>query len=295
MIVSKIIGGIGNQMFQYAAGYAHSMKYSENLILDVRDFKGYNLHNGFELDEVFGIEGQIRDEITTPKILRYYSNRYYKSLARRFPNVHLLNPSLIIEPHHNYWSGWEGMPKNIYLEGYWQSEKYFGNYRREIRDKFTFIKNLNNRSDSLNKIISNDSFAVSIHIRRGDYITDNASAKILGGCDIDYYKRAIDFMKTRKSEATFYVFSDEIDWIKGQGILDEYKHIYVEHNKGGDSWQDLFLMSQCKHNITANSTFSWWGAWLNRNIEKIVVAPKKWFVTENINGDDIVPADWIKL
>lgn len=132
---------------------------------------------------------------------------------------------------------------------------------------------------------------VSIHIRRGDYLSQQFSAGFGNCCPLAYYREAIHYMKTYLDDITFVLFSDDMDWVKMNLPLDNA--IYVDHNHGVDSWQDMYLMSMCQHNIIANSTFSWWGAWLNDNTDKIVIAPKRWW--SSIENDDVVPESWIRM
>lgn len=176
-----------------------------------------------------------------------------------------------------------------YYDGYWQSEKYFDNCIANIRDAFKFPK-----LDSINQNLIeklNGKISVSIHIRRGDYLKDPL---FRGLTDIDYYNRAIQYILNVVNVDCFVIFSNDIEWCK-QNIaqLTNLECVFVNWNKGVNSFRDMQLMSLCKHNIIANSSFSWWGAWLNNNPEKIVITPLKWINREY--KTDIIPSSWIKI
>ena len=188
--------------------------------------------------------------------------------------------------------------KNVFLNGYWQSEKYFSPVSRIIKNDFTIkdnflseILNSDRLNDVLNKITQTNS--VAIHFRRGDYVHDPNTNKHHGLCSMDYYQRAISFLKKQTNLPHFFLFSDEPGWLKANFTLEEPFTI-IENNPG---YADLYLMSNCKHNIIANSSFSWWGSWLNRNAKKIVVTPDKWFNDSEKNKQtrDLIPEKWIRM
>ena len=135
---------------------------------------------------------------------------------------------------------------------------------------------------------------IAVHIRRGDYVTDKLTQQFHGNCSLEYYHRAIIELQTNNKDFILVFFSDDSDWVKEQFGDLSYSKIFVDHNKNEDSWKDMFLMSSCQHNIIANSSFSWWAAWLNNNPEKVVVAPKEWFAT-NKKTNDLIPSEWIRL
>ena len=181
------------------------------------------------------------------------------------------------------------MKDNVYLDGYWQSWKYFNNYSDIIKKDFTIkLKYLNTIDRNLLTQIENSN-SVALHVRRGDYVNNKDVNKFLGICDKSYYESAIEFIKNKVVDPRFYIFSDDPDW-----CLKEFGNEFFIIS-GNHDWQDLWLMSKCKNQIIANSSFSWWAAWLNNNMEKIVVAPKKWFSGMNIKIDDRLPESWIKL
>ena len=184
------------------------------------------------------------------------------------------------------------LPNNVYLNGYWQSEKYFNNIEDIIRKEITFKKEPNDLNKKhIDKIISANS--VSVHIRRGDYMNNPSTKKKLGLCSDEYYFKAINYIAENIENIHFFIFSDEPQIAKN--LLEKIKHpktfIYNNNDNGSE---DLRLMSYCKHNIIANSSFSWWGAWLNKNNNKIVTAPKHWF-NYNPNPNDLILDTWIRI
>ena len=181
---------------------------------------------------------------------------------------------------------------NVYLDGYWQNEKYFKDIEEIIRKEFT-LKN------PFNKIISgiaekiSETNSVSLHIRRGDYVKDKITNQLHGVCSLDYYLNAINRILEKVSKPSFFIFSDDIEWAKNNLKLN-YSTFFISDNLIKDS-EELVLMSKCKHNIIANSSFSWWGAWLNQNPQKIVIAPKQWFKDSSIKTDDLIPDSWQRI
>jgi hypothetical protein len=202
--------------------------------------------------------------------------------------------SFVIEPHFNYWKGINDAPLDSYLMGYWQSEKYFINADETIRKDFNFKLPMGANNVNLMKEI-NEVNAISLHVRRGDYANNVQTTATHGLCSIEYYHAAILHMANQIDAPNFFIFSDDIAWVK-ENLKIDFPHTFVNHNFGLESYNDMRLMSLCKHNIIANSTFSWWGAWLNSNKKKIVIAPKRWFANETIiNTQDLIPYDWVRL
>jgi hypothetical protein len=293
MVIANIIGGLGNQMFQYAVGRALSLQYDEPLLLDVTDFENYELHQGFELQRLFtpyaaiAVKSDIYDLLgwqCSPSIRRVFSWRGMTFLRRK---------ELIVEPYFQYWAGINETPKNCYLYGYWQSEKYFIAVESQIRKDFTFPHTMEKNNIEVASQIKQVN-AVSLHIRRGDYANNPNTTATHGLCSLDYYQKAIEYIAERIQQPHFYIFSDDIAWVKSNLKL-EYRHQYIDHNHGSESYNDMRLMSLCQHHIIANSSFSWWGAWLNSSPEKIVVSPKCWFADEMVNVEDLLPDEWIRL
>jgi len=285
MIITKLIGGLGNQMFQYAAGRRAAYVNNAELKLDITGYenqegmtpRAYMLHI-FNIQENFASESEIN------KLKK--ENIFFNKLNKFIP---VFKNSYIKEKHFYFDQDILNIKDNSYLEGYWASEKYFKDIEDIICKEFT----LKDKSDVINqKIISRikKCDSVSIHIRRGDYVFDEKINKYHGECNLDYYLKAIALIAKKVKSPHFFVISDDIKWAK-QNLYLKFPCIYVDHNIGKKDYEDMRLMSECKHNIIANSSFSWWGAWLNKN--KVVIAPKRWFTDKSINTEDLIPNSWI--
>jgi hypothetical protein len=183
------------------------------------------------------------------------------------------------------------LPDNTYLDGFWQSEKYFADIRKTLLKEFSFKTKPSTTNAKILKAINNCE-SVSLHVRRLDYVTNKSTQAIHGFVSLEYYKRAIARMSATVDKPHFFVFSDEPAWAKENLKIDS-PVTYVDHNKKG--FEDMRLMRACKHNIVANSSFSWWGAWLNDNPGKIIIGPEKWFNDISMNASDIIPSGWVKL
>jgi len=290
MIISQLAGGLGNQMFQYALGRTLSVRLNTRLLLDISNFDEYQLHNGFELSDIFNVDVEIANNKDLDQVLgiqsrcRQFMKKPYLSFIRK--------KQLICEPHFHYWSEVNRLSGNCYLAGYWQSEKYFLDAEDQIRKEFTFTDPLNFRNKEVANKISQEN-SISLHVRRGDYVSSSLNSSIYESCSPDYYTRSINYLSERISAPTFYIFSDDLTWAK-ENLKIDFPHVYVDINYGKNSYTDMRLMSLCKHNIIANSSFSWWGAWLNSSKDKMVVAPQKWFKTA-LDARDLLPKNWIKL
>jgi hypothetical protein len=291
MVVSNIIGGLGNQMFQYAASLAIVRKSGAQLKLDTSNFQGYELHHGYELRRVFDINTPIASREEVESILGWKSNSFIRKLYRRIFKG-MVQSNYVIEPTFTYWANVYQLADMAYLEGYWQSEKYFAEIASEVRERFTFKVALEDKNLELSHLI-NTSNSVGLHVRRGDYVSNTANSKVYYQCSMDYYNRAIESVAKAVNNPVFFVFSDDIKWAKDNLNVD-YEFVFIDHNRGEGSYVDMQLMSLCKHNIIANSTFSWWGAWLNTNPKKIVYSPKEWFVNGR-SSDDLIPEYWNRI
>lgn len=292
MVITNIIGGLGNQMFQYAAGRALSLKCECDLLLDISAFVNYGLHQGFELQRVFNCTIGIATEADVRRVLGLQSLSLVKRTVLRQSMEKFRCKELAVEPHFQYWSGINHLTEDCYLYGYWQSEKYFAAVAEQIRKDFTFKMPMENKNAELAKHI-NQLNAVSLHVRRGDYANNPKNIAAHGLCSLEYYLAAIQHIAKQVEHPHFFVFSDDIAWVKDNLQID-FPHQYVDYNRDIDSYNDMRLMSICKHNIVANSSFSWWGAWLNPNAEKIVVAPRRWFANKT-NIQDLIPQSWVRL
>lgn len=292
MIMVRLIGGLGNQMFQYAAGRALSLRQRSLLHLDVSDFDGYVLHNGFELSKVFACNPEIATEEEVRRFLGWRASPFTRKILLR-PSLALLHGArLVVEPCTSYWPGIGELSHDAYLVGYWQSEKYFSDASAYIRADFAFRQSFSTQNAELAGKIGH-TMAVSLHVRRGDYVSDSKTQAVLGLCSLEYYRSAIMYIADHVVRPEFFIFSDDVSWVK-DNLEINFPCTYVSHNCGAESYNDMRLMSLCRHHIIANSSFSWWGAWLNQSSDKIVVAPRKWFA-KNDNVEDIFPAGWVTL
>lgn len=292
MIISEIIGGLGNQMFQYAAGRALSLRRNQQLVLETSKFTGYSLHQGFELHSVFNCSAKIASSRDTHDVLGWQSPCAIRKIISKSALAPLRRHEYVVEPHFQYWSDIDKVPSNCFLSGYWQSEKYFLDAAQEIRSDFTFKRRLSAKNTEFANNIENTN-AISLHVRRGDYANHSRTTAVHGLCTSDYYKAAIDYICKRVENPFLYIFSDEVEWVKSNLTI-TLPCQYIDHNKDRDSFNDMHLMSLCKHHIVANSSFSWWGAWLNRDPRKLVVAPKRWFAAQT-DTSDLLPALWKTL
>ncbi len=292
MIISHIIGGLGNQMFQYATGRALSLKHKQPLLLDISGFADYGLHQGFELQRIFVCPINIANATDGRNVLGWRANPLIKRLLVRTRLAMFRNRHFIVEPHFQYWAGIQDIPPSTYLIGYWQSEKYFQESADIIRADFAFKLPLSIKNAELVQQISQVN-AVSLHVRRGDYVHNPVTLAIHGLCTLNYYQAAIQSIVESVPQPHFFIFSDDIAWVKANLKMDFPSH-YITHNQGAESYNDMRLMSLCQHHIIANSSFSWWGAWLNPSPNKIVIAPKQWFADDK-NISDLLPPNWVAL
>jgi Glycosyl transferase family 11 len=289
MIIVRISGGLGNQMFQYAAGLSLSMIRKTDLYLDISWFQDYPADitkRTFRLN-VFAIHAGIAQ---TKQIRKLAEPAAIRRLLDR--NKPYFRKSIYYEPHFHYDPNFRKASFDIILDGYWQSEAYFNEVAERVRQDFAISAPLTSPTKEMAKKIGAAN-SVSLHVRRGDYVSDARTFNHHGVCEPAYYTKAIAALKDRLGEMEIFVFSDDIDWVK-ENISAEFPMTFVNH-AGRQDYEDLYLMSLCRHNIIANSSFSWWGAWLNANPDKLVIAPSRWFNDSMADTRDLLPADWIKL
>lgn len=286
-------GGLGNMMFQYALVLAYRAKGIKTLLFVS---EGNAEHNGYELEHVFS-------NVKPYKGVNIITKIYYKFLGflrrltlrgKRIPHPLLFFPFKAIRTKEAvlyYPEIANPSNKSCFLIGQFQSYKYFEHVRTTILHEYSFCFDM--LSEKTKEVYSriNNSNSVSIHIRRGDYLETYFYTGLGSVCNEDYYKRAIQHLDSCIKNITYFIFSDDKDYVTDHYNLSNM--VIVDFNKGSDSWQDMFLMSKCKHNIIANSTFSWWAAYLNTNQDKVVVAPSRWWGP--FEKDDVVPPEWIRL
>lgn len=288
MIIIKLYGGLGNQMFQYAFGRKISIANNRALKLDIKEYK-IKQNRSFAL-KPFNIKADIA---TAKDIDRYIKrNKIIKKIYKTLDSFRPINTKKIItEPHFHFSPDAINAGADVYIDGHWQSEKYFKDIKDIIKNEFKLKKPIDSKyKNILNAVHSAES--VSIHFRKTDYASSK-HLRIYHGLNLNYYQAAISLIKEKISNPIFFIFSDDIEWVKNNIPLPS-SSVFVSRKNLKD-YEELIFMSNCKHNIIANSTFSWWGAWLNRNPEKQIIAPKKWFKDTNINIKDLIPKSWIGI
>jgi len=290
MVLVQLNGGLGNQLFQYALGRRIALIRDAALHFETSAFqfqnREYKLHH-------YNIKGSPASERDVKRFLRWEQNPKLRGIYGLYhTNRPYYRRHIVDEQSVPFDENILQVPKSVFLRGYWQSEKYFvaiENILREDLQVKTRLDGLNlETAEKINRCL-----AVSLHIRRSDYVTDAATNQTHGLLSLEYYRRAISFILHSFPAATFFVFSDDSPWVKANLHI-EAPHFFIDHNTYKTDYEDLRLMSFCKHHIIANSSFSWWGAWLCRNPDKKVVAPKQWYSIE-IDTRDLLPEDWIKL
>ena len=286
MIIIKITGGLGNQLFQYAIGRSLSTRLNCELVLDTSFYSHQKLRK-YELDK-FNIKARIasKAEINNAGAGHHLLAR----LIRKLGLTSLIYPNYIKELGSvKYVEEIDKCKIGTYLDGYWQNPNYFDHNRKQLCDDFTPIEPISEQAEVwLSKIKATNS--VSLHVRRGDYVQNLEANSTHGICPIEYYKAAVNTIEKNIKEPTFYIFSDDIKWCKEHFGFVKGKYFIDDTQTALD---DLILMQNCQSNIIANSTFSWWGAWLNP--KGIKVAPKKWYAEKEIISEQLFPSDWFLI
>jgi hypothetical protein len=289
MILVKLHGGMGNQLFQYAAGRRLALHNNDKLLLDLSEYQSNSpkiTKRQFELSH-FKAPYKIADKKTLSDFKRSFIDSIKTKVGLRSKNY--VERSFAFDPAVLSLKG------DICLDGFWQSEKYFADIKNQIKTDFQIKKPLSGKNLEIADLIKGSN-SVALHIRRGDYVKDQKTMQFHGVCSLDYYKDAANLIKEKAglSELKFFVFSDDPAWAKENLKLDD-EVLCVDHNGSETAFEDLRLVSLCQYFIIANSTFSWWGAWLSQNEHKIVVAPKRWFSDETVDTNDIYPKGWVRL
>jgi len=288
MIVAKLSGGLGNQFFQYAAARALAIHKNTNVGFDL-SFYNESPNRIFELDK-FKIDARVLDSNDIKNVFSIKKS-FFKSLFETKINLlNLLQKHTYFEKHFHYDDNFFQIKSPIILDGYWQSELFFQNYVNDVLSDLTFVVEPVIQEDVSQILKSFET--VSLHIRRGDYAWNPEINKIHGICTDDYYFNAITFLKKENPELRTLVFSD--DMFEGNRIAALIENAFVIDSNEDTSY-DFFVMKKCNHNIIANSSFSWWAAYLNSNKNKKVIAPKNWFADTNKDTKDLFPASWIIL
>ena len=294
VVIARLIGGLGNQMFQYAAGRALSLRQQADLKLDLSGFGAY-VRRRYELDTfplpaVAATDGELACFGVTPIGRSGFLDRARRRL--RLP-TRLRALPVYREPHFHYDAIMPALRAPVYLDGYWQSERYFSDCAETVRRDFIPADPLDADNATIAAQI-NAVNAVSLHVRRGDYVDDPATSVYHGVCSPDYYLRAVDYIAARIEAPHVFVFSDDSEWTYDNIRLSVPTTI-VKVNSPDRGYRDMQLMAMCSHHIIANSSFGWWGAWLNPSHEKIVVAPSRWFNASKNDTSDLIPKAWVRL
>ncbi len=293
MITTILQGGLGNQMFQYAAGFNLAKKSGSDLLLDTvflddRLPRKQVTRYVYSLD-AFGIKKRPTFLSRCASALPIPGLWLYADIIQMKLRHKLRSQKMITE------GNWTNKSLNkATLFGYFQGERYFTDSIEDIRSVFDFKNKMEGEAAVFAKEIQ-ESDAVSLHVRRGDYVNFKNNEKLFGKTNTLYYEEAVDYITERVKNPIFFVFSNDIEWCR-QNIKLKFPVTYITPSSAGP--KDLFhmqLMSLCKHNIITNSTFSWWGAWLNKNKGKIVIAPKQWFQNSPKDFKDPVPSLWVRL
>lgn len=306
-IVIALQGGLGNQMFQYAAGKAAALRTGADLMVDLTWLRRWrnklDTPRDYELNCFPALEDiPVADFIQCRQLglIDHFDASLSGKLNRRLLRAirrWVPRKSFIREPRSCRYQelSQRTLHGDVYLDGYWQSESYFTDFANRICNDFTFSAMTDSRNLELLDKISRSSSSVSLHVRRGDYIHNTKTLAYHGGiCTMEYYRQAIQKTKDRLGEPLFVVFSDDPHWVRKNFIL-SVNTVYVDWNSGDNSFRDMQLMSSCDHHIIANSSFSWWGAWLGRNPGNIVIAPRRWFNDCSLDSSGVVPRQWLTI
>ena len=286
-------GGLGNQLFQYAAGFAVARRLNCSLKLDLSRFEKGKEKRQFGLSRLgFPLQIATKEELKSWRPI--YRLPKWVMLQWGTPNA-VYPKRVFFERDKFYEKDIKKIEAPIYLRGYFQSEKYFFDYGDEIRSLVQLEKVNSSHIQNILREIGK-SQTVSVHFRLGDYVAGPTSYKFKGSCTPDYYLRAMALVRKIMPECQFLVFSDDLD--QARKILPFDSRIMYVPGDPENPIEDLILMSRCHHHIIANSSFSWWGAWLNPNPEKVVIGPRRWLSREYLRKwdlYDILPTDWITL
>jgi hypothetical protein len=290
-VIVRIEGGLGNQLFQYAAARSLADRLGCGLLLDIRGI-AENGDRPYQLD-LYSIRAEVADGKLLESLPAWRSSR----ISRLRQSLSSLLPSMVQSPvfwprSFAYDNRLERLKHPVYMVGYWQTERYFAWNRGRILDDLTLRAGLTTDAGWLEKIKGSNS--VCLHVRRGDYVNNPLAAKQHGTCNVAYYRRAVEMLVRQCPEIEVFIFSDEPQWAADNIRLSVPTHV-VDTNSSECGFLDIELMRQCRHHVLANSSFSWWGAWLCANAEQLVYAPNRWFATPDIDTRDIIPTHWHKL
>lgn len=285
MLIVKVEGGLGNQIFQYAF-YEFLKLNNEEVYVDISDFSYHRHHYGYEIEKVFDCEIE-KAEIKQTHALTIEHNNIVVKVLEKLLKVRISKKSEFYEFNRISLIGAVPIKNDTYFSGYWQNVYYIEAIEKVLRDKLKFREPLQGKNLECYERFKGLN-TVSVHVRRKDYLQN---ANLGGICTKSYYDEAISYMKEKLENLVFIFFSDDIEWCKRE-FGESTVNYYVDWNTGEDSFKDMQLMSYCNNNIIANSTFSWWGAWLNSNNDKIVIMPKQW---TKFSDSTVMSPGWIRM
>jgi hypothetical protein len=293
MIIVQITGGLGNQMFQYATGKALALHHDTNLKLDLQSFYTDTWHElevprSFELTAFKNLEYK---EATLKEIQQFHTSSFIGKRIQKLLPRH--KRKVYSEKEYPFDSSFFKAKKNIYIKGHRQSEKYFQPYKKEVCNIYQLKDELVSDVKELGKKLSYEN-SVAIHVRRGDYLRLPIILDWHGVLDESYYCTALNILNNQFPDLKIYYFSDDPQWVN-QTLMPLFPGTIVSENISKTHYHDFHLIQSCKHQIVANSSFSWWAAWLNPNPEKIVIAPKKWFNNAPYDTRDLIPEEWLRI
>jgi hypothetical protein len=289
--IVRLRGGLGNQLFQYAFGRAAALKYGSTLLLDTSllSSKDPTITPREYALAPFRIAAGLLDESRARKF-GVRTSRVGLWLARR--GMAGGGCKYVLERRLGYdAAALDGVKSNAIFEGYWQSEKYFLQCAAQLRDELSITE-----SPALRLACADvaGEVSVSVHVRRGDYMTNAAASEMHGVCPLSYYEACFDYIETTVRKPRYYLFTDDTEWAeKSQGFFSREMTL-VSQRARLLPHEELVLMSRCRHHILANSSFSWWGAWLDERPDTVVVAPNRWFKSD-IEATDLLPSRWRRL
>lgn len=291
MIKVVLSGGLGNQLFQYAAGRALALKHSTDLVLNLSSLHAFDSSVTSRNYELGNFRVLCNLELKSPLPIWRWIGRL----------IWFLDPLNQLKFYKEKSSSYDpvllSQPDGVTLFGYWQSYIYFSGISKQLLFELQHCKPLSEKSIKvLNNI--NSSKSIAIHVRRGDYVSNSETLSFHGLVPLNYYNDAIALVHEKFPDATFFIFSDDQDWCKNNLALE--KACFIDHNNIENSWEDLVLMSKCRHHIIANSSFSWWAAWMADSYQEasnhLVIAPRNWFKkVQDINTADRFPPHWVLL
>jgi len=299
VVIVRLWGGLGNQLFQYAAGFAAARKADTSLLLDplrcdLDVNRPYELHH-------FKISGRpwtAREKKWAERMVRVVrpvngqTSGWSRCLKAAVTPLMGRWFKYVEDQYRGFQPGALAHQGHMYLAGTWASERYFEQVAGSIREQFTLVAPPGEENERMLDRIGSCN-AVCLHVRRGDYVSVRETSQRHGTCGLDYYRAALEYIASRTADPVVFVFSDDPAWVR-ENLRLPRPTVYVTHNVGKRNHEDLRLMSACRHFIIANSSFSWWGAWLAEAEDKMVIAPKRWNIA-TAGMDDPAPSHWVRL